>query len=86
MLALLTSALLYCTDRHECAGKHVIALNGSEIFIPQSLLGFDITHLTVDDVPIPPLASTPGPSGVMTLLCELFEFDFTWCTLLTSEP
>lgn len=72
MLALWAFAR-YCTDRHECAGKHVIAPNGSEAFIPQSLLTFDITYLTADDVAIPPLASTPGPSGVMTLLCELFR-------------
>ena len=67
----------YCTDRHECAGKHVIAPNGSEAFIPQSLLTFDITYLTADDVAIPPLASTPGHSGVRTLLCELLRISIS---------
>jgi peptidoglycan/xylan/chitin deacetylase (PgdA/CDA1 family) len=66
--------LRYCTNSHKCAGIHVIARNGTEVFIPQSLLTFDMPYLTADETAIPPLASTPGPSGVMTLLCELFEF------------
>jgi hypothetical protein len=66
-------ACAIATDGHKCAGIYVIAPNKSEVFIPQSLLPFDIPCLTADEPAILPLAPTPGPSGVVTLLCELFK-------------
>ena len=46
--------------------------NGSEIFIPQSLLRFEIPELDPMSPPAVPMLAIPSHPNVLTLLCEPF--------------
>ena len=52
------------------AGLWTISPNGSEIFIPQSLLRFEIRELDPASPPALPMLPIPSHANVPTLLCE----------------
>ena len=54
------------------AGLWTISPNGSEIFIPQSLLRFEIRELNPANPPALPMLPMPSHANVPTLLCEPF--------------
>jgi hypothetical protein len=54
------------------AGLWTTSPNGSDIFIPQSLLRFEIRMLDPMDPPACPMLPTPSYYNVPTVLCKLF--------------
>jgi hypothetical protein len=54
------------------AGLWTISPNGSEIFIPRSLLPFEIIELDPANPPAVPMLPIPSHANIPTLLCEPF--------------